>query len=242
MATKKIFFNLKWIPDDMPDEMAIQLFRAIKHYIETGEALEVSVYTKYLFSYIKSEIDEHKQKQIAISEKRRLAGKKSAEKRWGKKLPKAAEPEFPFAECQTEEKGSAPVESPQEKVVVCELPEDKSLPAGTKNRTRNFVPPTVEEVAQYCQTRHNFVDAQQFVDFYTGKNWMIGKNKMADWRAAVRTWERSSSNSANAQRGQPPERPKNFTERLQDTTREVIGMLNASRQPQPSESDYTKIT
>ena len=52
-----------------------------------------------------------------------------------------------------------------------------------------FVPPTAEEVGAYCTERGNSVDAEAFVDFYASKGWMIGKNKMKDWKAAVRTWE-----------------------------------------------------
>lgn len=52
-----------------------------------------------------------------------------------------------------------------------------------------FIPPTVEEVSAYCTERGNSVDAESFVDFYASKGWMIGKNKMKDWKAAVRTWE-----------------------------------------------------
>lgn len=54
-----------------------------------------------------------------------------------------------------------------------------------------FVKPSVEEVAAYCKARGNSVDPQTFVDFYKAKGWCIGKNKMKDWQAAVRTWERS---------------------------------------------------
>lgn len=51
--------------------------------------------------------------------------------------------------------------------------------------------PTLEEVEAYCRQRGNEVDARVFVDFYTAKDWMIGKNKMKDWQAAVRTWEKN---------------------------------------------------
>lgn len=54
-----------------------------------------------------------------------------------------------------------------------------------------FRAPTVAEVADYCSQRNNGVDAEIFVNFYTAKDWMIGKNRMKDWRAAVRTWEKS---------------------------------------------------
>lgn len=60
-------------------------------------------------------------------------------------------------------------------------------------KKERFVPPTVEEVRAYCLERGNNVDAQMFVDFYTSKNWMVGKTKMSDWKASVRTWERNSN-------------------------------------------------
>lgn len=58
-------------------------------------------------------------------------------------------------------------------------------------KTKRFIPPSVEEVEQYCIERSNNIDAQSFIDFYESKGWMIGKNKMKDWKATVRTWERS---------------------------------------------------
>lgn len=58
-------------------------------------------------------------------------------------------------------------------------------------KAKRFIPPSVEEVEQYCIERNNHIDAQSFIDFYESKGWMIGKNKMKDWKAAVRTWERS---------------------------------------------------
>lgn len=57
------------------------------------------------------------------------------------------------------------------------------------NSGKKFSPPLFEEVQAYCKERNNGIDAQQFIDFYTAKNWYIGKNKMKDWKAAVRTWE-----------------------------------------------------
>lgn len=52
-----------------------------------------------------------------------------------------------------------------------------------------FKPPTVDEVEAYCRERNNSIDAEAFVSFYESKGWMIGKNKMKNWQAAVRTWE-----------------------------------------------------
>lgn len=67
------------------------------------------------------------------------------------------------------------------------------------NKSRGFTPPTLEEVAAYCQERNNGVDPQKWYDFYAAKGWMIGKNKMKDWKAAVRTWERRHPKPAEQQ-------------------------------------------
>ena len=55
-----------------------------------------------------------------------------------------------------------------------------------------FIPPTLEEVAAYCFERQNTVDPEHFIDYYTTNGWKVGKNKMKDWKASVRTWERNS--------------------------------------------------
>lgn len=59
------------------------------------------------------------------------------------------------------------------------------------NTKEKFKKPTLEEITQYCNDRNNGIDPEQFYDFYESKNWMIGKNKMRDYKAAVRTWERN---------------------------------------------------
>lgn len=60
---------------------------------------------------------------------------------------------------------------------------------------RKQIPPTVEMVRAYCLERGNNVDAEKFCDFYESKNWYVGKNKMKDWQAAVRTWEKQDGKS-----------------------------------------------
>ncbi len=78
-------------------------------------------------------------------------------------------------------------------------------PAQTPTKTvtnKKFTPPTVEEVAAYCHGRNNGVDAEKFVDFYQAKGWFVGKNKMKDWRAAVRTWEREGASAAGGRKAQ----------------------------------------
>lgn len=54
-----------------------------------------------------------------------------------------------------------------------------------KKARSHFEPPTVEQVYLYCEERHNGIDAQRFVDYYTARGW---KN-VTDWKAQIRVWE-----------------------------------------------------
>ena len=68
-----------------------------------------------------------------------------------------------------------------------------------RQKSAAFVAPTVEEVAAYCKERNNGLDAEAFVAFYASKGWMVGKNKMKDWRQAVITWEKRGKEQAQGQ-------------------------------------------
>jgi len=57
------------------------------------------------------------------------------------------------------------------------------------NKKAFFKKPSLDEVKNYCILRKNNIEAEAFIDFYSSKNFMIGKNKMKDWKACVRTWE-----------------------------------------------------
>ena len=64
---------------------------------------------------------------------------------------------------------------------------NKEIIITNKNNNKK---PSVEEIKDYCLERNNGIDAEQFFDFYESKNWYVGKNKMKNWQAAVRTWEK----------------------------------------------------
>lgn len=52
-----------------------------------------------------------------------------------------------------------------------------------------FVPPTKEEVIEYSKKIGYNLAADQFINSYEQKGWMVGKNKMQSWQAAVRNWK-----------------------------------------------------
>jgi hypothetical protein len=57
------------------------------------------------------------------------------------------------------------------------------------NNKGKFKIPTIIEIKEYCTERKNNIDADAFFDSYESKGWMVGKNKMKNWKASVRTWE-----------------------------------------------------
>lgn len=61
-----------------------------------------------------------------------------------------------------------------------------------------FIPPSPDVVQEYCSERNNGISGEEFVNFYQSKGWMVGKNKMKDWQAAVRTWEQSRKNNGKS--------------------------------------------
>lgn len=60
-----------------------------------------------------------------------------------------------------------------------------------KGKQKRFIKPTISEIQEYCNERQNGINAEQFFNYYESKGWYVGKNKMVDWKACVRTWEQN---------------------------------------------------
>ena len=80
-------------------------------------------------------------------------------------------------------------------------PKSENTPKTEKKE--RFKAPTVEEVQEYCTERGNNIDAQHFVDYYSARGWMLGKNHIKDWKACIRTWERNDSFKPQKHNEQP---------------------------------------
>ena len=87
-----------------------------------------------------------------------------------------------------------PVDEPSTQVRIGKdrLGKDNIDIGGRKTPTRaTFAPPSIEEVTAYCEQSGIKVDAERFIDYYESNGWMVGKNKMKSWKAAVRNWSRN---------------------------------------------------
>lgn len=79
----------------------------------------------------------------------------------------------------------------QTKTAIPETTPETTAETPTKERgtaTSRFIPPTAREVHDYCQEKGYHINEEKFISFYESIGWKVGKNKMKDWKAAVRTW------------------------------------------------------
>lgn len=185
---------------------------AIFDYVESGAEPQLEAMPLMAFSFIRAQLDRDLESYRETCKRRAEAGRRSGEARRAK--AEAAEQEGTKGTSvhsvqQTEQEGTKRTDNDNvNDTVTVNVNENVNVNDNVinfnnignsdelqkKKRSTRFVPPTVEEVAAYCQERKNSVNPETFVDFYTAKGWMVGKNKMKDWKSAVRTWERSRQN------------------------------------------------
>jgi len=62
-------------------------------------------------------------------------------------------------------------------------------------KKKGFQPPSQKEVENYCFEKTYSIDAEAFICFYESKGWMVGKNKMKNWKAALTNWQKRGNNN-----------------------------------------------
>lgn len=113
-------------------------------------------------------------------------------------------------------------ESIQEEIFETDKQPDEDLSKKVAQK-KVFRPPSVQQVQEYCNERKNNISGYEFVTFYQSKGWMIGKNKMKDWQAAVRTWEAKRNKDGNNQKtGSGSSNVRNGNDKVSGTT-EILG-------------------
>lgn len=84
---------------------------------------------------------------------------------------------------------------------------------GTTKRATRFVPPTLGEVLQFISENHYAVDGRRFFEHYESVGWMVGRNKMKDWKAAVRKWAAEDEQDRKTRAAPAPKKFDNFEPR-----------------------------
>lgn len=167
-----VYYDQEEAWTQLGDGEAGRLLKALIAYAKRGEEPALTGAERSAWAFLKVQVDANNDSYDAKISKCREAGKASAAKRQ------------------------------QTSTYVNERQRTSTNKNNNKNKNKNnndieskerFAPPTLEEVRAYCQERMNTVDPERFVDYYTSNGWKVGKNPMKDWKAAVRTWERSDS-------------------------------------------------
>lgn len=182
--------NYAALPYDYLEEMEAlndaefgRLTRALLAYSMTGEQIALCGNERFYAKRVMSQEDRFKASYEEVSVVRSEAGKAGAAARWqnGKRIfangknSKAiyANGKNGYTETNTETNTDT-------------LPSNDGK---SDTRGARFTPPSVDDVSAYVQAQGYHVNAERFVAFYEQKGWMVGKNHMKDWKAAVRSWE-----------------------------------------------------
>lgn len=94
------------------------------------------------------------------------------------------------------------------------------------NKRKSFIKPTIYEIQTYCNERNNSINAEAFYDFYESKDWYVGKNKMKDWKACIRTWEQRNKKEENIPDWFDKDIEKKITDNEMKEIELIIGAYN----------------
>lgn len=134
--------------------------------------------------------DMHKKDELSAS--RSMAGKKGMEARYNKERNSL----------DSQHDGNPPITKLQQSynTVITNKRKDKreyeekEIDKEKENPTKGaFRPPTLQDVKDYIHEKGYTINAERFIDYYTSNGWMVGKNKMKDWRAAARNWREKTT-------------------------------------------------
>lgn len=207
--------------EKMSNEQAGELIKAIYAYQKDPDAAPKDPALAFVFELIKQQLDADSQRYKEACAARSEAGKKG-----GRPKANASDKK----QMVSEESKKSKCFSEKAKKADNDLKENTL--EGVKEK--RFAPPTLQEVKDYClKMGYTHVDAERFIDYYTSNGWMVGKNRMKDWKAAVRNWDRREKNPQRqdgAAEVSKKNRFHNLEEHGYDYDAMVWGMVGAAAQ------------
>lgn len=72
---------------------------------------------------------------------------------------------------------------------------EESIKENNKEKAKpsRFVPPTLSEVSDYISSMGYRIDPEHFIAYYESNGWMVGRNRMKSWKAALTNWEKMNN-------------------------------------------------
>ena len=170
--------------EELDDQSRGQLLLAIMRYQLGAELPEMDIGAKVAFAQIRNQFRKDEEKYSRTVANRSAAGKLGGRPKANVSAEKQKK-QMLFEESSTKQTEAKKADN----VNVNDNVLKENTLKGVKEK--RFAPPTPENVRGYCREMgYANVDAERFVDFYAAKDWMVGKNRMKDWKAAVRNWAR----------------------------------------------------
>lgn len=153
----------------LPDEIAGKLIKHIFAYVNDENPIASDLLLEIAFESIKLQLKRDLRKYDEYIDKQRVNG------------AKGGRPNKPSETQKTQAFFDKPKKADN-------VNENENENENDTNK-RGFVKPTIEELRDYMNSIDMVDVSNKFYDFYESKGWMIGKNKMKDWKSAVRTWK-----------------------------------------------------
>ena len=151
--------------EQLTDEQAGDLFRHILRYVNDQDPQSDSVITKIAFEPIKQALKRDLDKYKSICER----NSDNAKKRWdataSDRIPKHTK--------------NADID--------IDIDIDKDIKVN-----KGFVKPSIVEIKTYMIEIGMTDVSEKWFDYYESNGWLVGKNKMKNWKAAVRTWKNNN--------------------------------------------------
>lgn len=181
---------IKQLPDDVAGRLLKHIFSFVNDENPTSEELLLNIAFEPIKMHLKRDLKKY-ENQL---QQRKDAGLKSAEVR---KRNATSVNERSISSTDRENDRENDSDNVKENDNVSANENDILLEKETKAKNLKFKIPNLQEVQNYCNERKNGISAFKFINFYQSKDWMVGKNKMKDWQAAIRTWETDKPTEKN---------------------------------------------
>ena len=158
---------------DLTDVEAGKLFKAIYAY-QVNNDINLDQITKMVFLPFKNQFLRDDDKYTETCGRRAIAGSKGGKQ----KVVNASN-------CKQEVANVADSVSKS----------DSDSVSDSKSGNKRFIKPSVKEIYDYMIEKgfDSIFEAEKFNDYYSSNGWLVGKNKMKDWEAAIRNWLKGKS-------------------------------------------------
>lgn len=160
----------------LPDEIAGKLIKHIFAYVNDDNPIATDLLLEIAFEPIKLQLKRDLRKYDEYIDKQRVNGSKGGR------------PTKPNETQKTQAFFDKPKKA--DNVNANENENDN------ETNKRGFVKPTIEQIKEYMSEQGMNDIAENWLNHYEANGWMVGKNKMKDWKASVRTWKTNQKNNS----------------------------------------------